>query len=139
MSLKEKIAERKLNNEIQDVLYGLHIEATEDFSYIKNSSELEILKESQKYAKILYDIIKTAKKEKDIETYRVLKNLIDEYGKWEERSRREASRGPGCFGIQLILPEDLKKTLNNLYERYLHNEEMKMKKLANEIDAIVLK
>ena len=57
MSLKEKIAERKLNNEIQDVLYGLHIEATEDFSYIKNSSELEILKESQKYAKILYDII----------------------------------------------------------------------------------
>lgn len=139
MGLKEFIEKRKLKNEMEHILCGLYIESTEDFSWAITIQDSEIFMDSRKYAGMLYKIIENAKNNNDVDTFKVLQQVIERYGEWKERPRRGASRGPGCYGIQLTMPNEVKEKIDNLYEKFLQNKKMKDQKLIENIDNIVIK
>ena len=136
MTFKEKLAQNKFYRGLDTILHGLKMEFTEDFSYVKNPNELEALKESQKYAKILYDVISEAKAENDLNACTILKSVVVEYGMWKEGSSRGATRGPGVARIFLALPKEIKVKLDGLNEKYLKNKKLKQENLGSRIENI---
>ena len=118
MSIKEKLKNLKQKYELDTYLNALRLEYTEQY---KTDDEIELQQntESQKYAKVIYDLMKQSFEDKNQNRYSNMKLIVDSYGTTAQSSQGYNSRGSKPILVRFInLPDDVKNVLDNMYQKY---------------------
>ena len=114
MSLKEALEQHKMHKEMNVYLQGLSNELVEDYSLLY-SSDFTKAKDSQKSAKILFNLIKETKKSNNLKAYAELKSVVDTYGKWKRVTNCGVTSNAQSK-ICLSLPKAVQSKLEAMYK-----------------------
>lgn len=113
MSIKEVLAQHKMHKEMNSYMQALSFEVTEDYSMLYYA-DMTKAQDSQKYAKILLDLINESKKSNNTKAYAELKAVVDTYGKWKHISAYgQQANAPSK--ICLSLPKAIQSKLDAMY------------------------
>ena len=121
MVIKDLYEQHKVQKEMTELLHGLSVEIGEDYSMLYYPDDVSA-KTSQKYAKVLFDLLKQSKESQDMRKYLALREIIQKYGKRQVVTKQGFITSQVSSKITLSLPKQVQSKLDSLYARHIDGQ-----------------